>query len=595
MIHRFKKPFNGLTCVPAFVGALLVTTILVAAVHGDAELESQFARMNRKLLTARVELQGDAQRGARVFYRATAACSRCHVVGEGVTPLGPDLALLGAETTIDHLVESLLMPSAKIKTGYETVTITLNDGQVKTGIIAKQDDKNLVLRNATDLTHDEVISKSTVESIDTLTTSMMPTGLVATFRDERQVIDLLRFLQEVSQGGVERAAQLRPDPSELVVVDDTLDLDHAGIIRAWGEADFRQGKQIFDGHCINCHGADGNTPKLPTARAFGSQPFRFGADPYKMLITISRGAGLMAPLSHLTPYERYQVIYYIREAMMRDRNPAFVEVDDNYLATLPEGSNRGDQVELAERDYGPVLGSQLGRTVNNALTFRLPDEVSVCYDLHRMQIASVWQGGFLDLSETHHYRQRGERMPQIDGQPLPALSTWQWAMNGTFDLHPDAKPPRGPLRKELLNYHGHYLHGDRAILSYAIEGRDILESVDASKRNGRVVLTHTLHVGAGSNEMQLATGQLRPTGGPKGIWRRETATKNASSWEVFGPATSDSLAVVTGVPIDRDVPMPNANEALHVVLGEEAARLDLGTPRRTLLVRFRSDEGGTLV
>ncbi|MCA9151353.1 MAG: hypothetical protein KDA92_18705, partial [Planctomycetales bacterium] len=266
-----------------------------------------------------------------------------------------------------------------------------------------------------------------------------------------------------------------------------------------------------------------------------------------------------------------------------------------YLATLPEGNNRGDQLELVEREYGPVLGSQLGRTVNNALTFRLPDEVSVCYDLHRMQIASAWQGGFLDLSETHHYRQRGERMPQIDGQPLPALSTWQWAMHGTFDSLPDAKPPRGPLRTELLNYHGHYLHGDRAILSYAIEGRDILESVDASKRNGRVVLTHTLHVGAGSNEMQLATGQLRPTGGPKGIWRRGTATKNASSWEVFGPATSDSLAVVTGVPIDRDVPMPNANEALHVVRGEEAARLDLGTPRRTLLVRFRSDEGGTLV
>ena len=62
----------------------------------------------------------------------------------------------------------------------------------------------------------------------------------------------------------------------------------------------------------------------------------------------------------------------------------------------------------ADRDFGPVLASQLGNSVNNALTFRLRSQVTVNYDRHRMRLGGAWQGGFLDLSETHHFRQRGD-------------------------------------------------------------------------------------------------------------------------------------------------------------------------------------------
>ena len=218
-------------------------------------------------------------------------------------------------------------------------------------------------------------------------------------------------------------------------------------------------------------------------------------------MTLTKGNGLMAPMSHLTPKERYQVVHYIREAFMRNRNPDYVKVDQDYLAALPEGTEDGTSLAVVPRDYGPALASQLERKVSSALTIDL-GRLTVSYNLHSLDQAGIWKGGFLDLADTQHHRPRGEGTANPQGELVAGLQGWQWGHDGTLDYPRQGLLPRGPLPKHWLDYHGHYLHGPHVVLSYAIDGREILElplSDDATSIRRR------LRIGPGK-ELILAAG-----------------------------------------------------------------------------------------
>ena len=86
---------------------------------------------------------GDAGRGREIFVNhAAAQCVRCHVVnGEG-GKAGPDLTGVATRypaKTRDHLLESIVLPSAKIAVGFATVTLTLADGRVVAGTVLAED------------------------------------------------------------------------------------------------------------------------------------------------------------------------------------------------------------------------------------------------------------------------------------------------------------------------------------------------------------------------------------------------------------------------------------------------------------------------
>ena len=567
---------------------------LATTCSASAGLEADLRSRDPAQLAAQVRLRGNAHRGAILFQNSAASCVRCHAAGEQASPLGPDLATPRPETAtlsdaISHVIDSLLNPSAKIREGYATLTIQTADGEVLSGLLVRDNAEEVVLRSAANLLEETSVSRDEIEAIGTSDVSMMPAGLVDSLLDERAFLDLVRYVAEIAHGGPPRQAALAPDPDQLVVSDDTVGLDHAGILRDLDRKDFDAGRRIFSNHCVNCHGNDGNEPRLPSARAFGVDPLKFGSDPYRMFLTVSRGAGLMGPLQNLTPSERYQVVHYVREALMKDRNPQYQPMDDDYLASLPEGTHRGEQQEIIDRDYGPVLASQLGHRVNSGLTLQLPGEVCVCYDLHRMRLGAAWQGGFLDLSETHHQKQRGEQMPQIGGEPLPGLDAWQWGFQGSFDEIDDHKPPRGPLRSDWLTYRGHYLHNNQAILSYAIEGREVLEAIDVASLHTPITLSHELTIGPGQ-PLSLCVGQLKPGAGPAGL----LAVSDTPKVGAFGAAERGGIAVVTGQPGGNAPPRPFANKPRYQLEPEASQALDLGTPGRTLLVRFRGKEG-TLV
>ncbi|NND98794.1 MAG: hypothetical protein HKN47_15855, partial [Pirellulaceae bacterium] len=460
-------------------------------------------------LVKEAKLRGDARRGALVFYKSAAACVNCHSSGEISSPLGPDLAVVGRDedgkpVSDEHLIDSLLRPSKSIRKGYETVRVLETDGQVVSGLLVADRDDEIVLRDASDLQSELVVPKDEIESKQLSEKSMMPEGLMASLSSQREFLDLAKYVIEVARGGAERAAELKPSPEDLVVEDDSINLDHARIIQKFGSRDFETGQRIYHGYCFNCHGSDGNTPSLPTARAFGTQKLKFGADPYRMFMTLTKGNGLMAPMSHLTPKERYQVVHYIREQFMKDTNPDYVAVDKQYLQELPEGTEDGTRVEPVVRDFGPALASQLERQYSSVLTVDV-DGISVSYNLHSMDLAGIWKQGFLDLSETQHARDRGEGTANPAGKPIEDLSLWLWGHDGTLDYPRGDLLPRGPMPRHWMDYRGHYLHGDEVVLSYAIDGRDIFEL----PRRGPVdtSITHLLKIHPG-DELVLGVARV---------------------------------------------------------------------------------------
>ena len=513
--------------VVAFCCCLLFgTPAFCETLRHPLPLEKRLQSVDPEYLADQARLRGDSRRGALIFYKSAAACVQCHIGADGATPVGPDLAKLGEVTDV-HLVESLLHPSKSIRQGYQTHSILTVDGEVIVGRIIKEDEDSITLRLISDLSQDSVIDRDEVEAIRVNDQSMMPGGLMDLLGEQRDFLDLLKYVFDVSKGGPSVALQRKPSPEELEVRNDTVDLDHRRIIKRLRDRDFETGESIYHGYCFNCHGADGNTPSLPSARAFGTEKLRFGSDPYRMFMTLSQGNGLMAPMSHLTPNERYQVVHYIRQAFMKPTNPDYFEVTEEYLDGLPKGTKDGTEVEEIQRDFGPALASQLRRDFRSVLTIPL-GEVTISYDLHTMDQAAMWRGSDLDLSETQHVRDRGEGTVNPKGEEIESLGRWRWGHDGMLDYPSEGLLPRGPLPNKWMNYRGHHLSGNRVVLSYEIDGRRILECPQ-SVAGG---ISHTLQIGPGRSLIleigrgEIGRGEIRESS----IGRELVGDTNGLTW-----------------------------------------------------------------
>ena len=113
-------------------------------------------------------------------------------------------------------------------------------------------------------------------------------------------------------------------------------IDHASIIGHWDQESYERGKSIYLGHCVQCHGKNGLLTPNKTARAFGKDPFQNGPDPLSLWYTLTKGLRNMPAQNWLSPDARYDVIHYLREAIVKDLNPSqYARIDDAYLEKLP--------------------------------------------------------------------------------------------------------------------------------------------------------------------------------------------------------------------------------------------------------------------
>src|SRR5262249_55601831 len=156
-------------------------------------LQQQLLREDGALLARAARKQGDASRGAVIFYRPDLACTRCHSAGEETNRLGPDLAKAGKEATDVYLVESLLQPSRVIKKGFETIVITTRTGRTFSGLLAEDRADAVVLRDPAATGKLLTILKKDIEERNDRGPSIMPEGLVNQLSSRQEFLDLTRF------------------------------------------------------------------------------------------------------------------------------------------------------------------------------------------------------------------------------------------------------------------------------------------------------------------------------------------------------------------------------------------------------------------
>lgn len=139
----------------------------------------------------RIAMQGgDAERGKRIFVsHARAQCVRCHQVEGQGGDAGPDLSKVAMRGDREHLLQSLIQPSAKIAAGFGTVTLQLDDGRTITGVLQKEEEKELVLLSPRGETLR--IEKSKIEERSATLSPMPPAGEVLLLEELR---DLMEFL-----------------------------------------------------------------------------------------------------------------------------------------------------------------------------------------------------------------------------------------------------------------------------------------------------------------------------------------------------------------------------------------------------------------
>ncbi len=476
---------------PRGVAWLFVGIGLATGVRGadGPTLAERLADDDRAALAKAVEEYGDPLRGSNVFHARQMACTQCHVVGEGVSPLGPNLAAMPEGVTperlVAHLIESVLEPSAVVRPAFRGVTIITDDGKSMTGLVARANEKEIVLRDAAASGREIVIPLSEIDEQVPAQASLMPTGLVNLLADRGQFLDLVSYLAAVARGGPARAAELAPDPLLLAAQEPAAyesDIDHAAFLQDWNDpkkakASFKRGEKLFGRVCANCHGTLDAPGSLPTAPRFAEGKFKFGSDPYAMYRTLTYGNGMMVPQNWMVPSQKYDVIHYLRETFLKDRNRSwYTAVSPEYLASLPTGTSRGPEPSLIEpwrlHDYGPFLAGtfEVGKDGTNiarkGLVVRLDDgpggvgrgHAWVLYELATMRVAAFWTGDqFIDWSGINFDGRHGAH-PHVAGDvrlATPTMPGWANPETGSFD---DPRPlgrddkPYGPLPRDHVRF-----------------------------------------------------------------------------------------------------------------------------------------------
>ncbi len=135
-------------------GEIQLDVLDAAKKRNAAELKDKLAKYEATLPAAddlakyrTALLGGNAENGRKIFReKAQTECLRCHKCEIGDSVVGPELTHIGATKDRAYLLESIVWPSKKIAEGFETVVLTLKNGDIIAGTLAGQDAAGLKLK-----------------------------------------------------------------------------------------------------------------------------------------------------------------------------------------------------------------------------------------------------------------------------------------------------------------------------------------------------------------------------------------------------------------------------------------------------------------
>jgi putative heme-binding domain-containing protein len=142
---------------------------------------------------------GNATRGEQLFWTtAGMQCKLCHKVGPRGGDIGPELTEVVKKRTRLELIESLVEPSKLIDVKFATFVAETTQGRVHSGLIVRQDDREVVLRDSQG--RDTVLARRDIEELSRSPKSLMPDQLLRDLTAD-EAADLLAYLTSLADVG----------------------------------------------------------------------------------------------------------------------------------------------------------------------------------------------------------------------------------------------------------------------------------------------------------------------------------------------------------------------------------------------------------
>ena len=284
--------------------------------------------------------------------------------------------------------------------------------------------------------------------------------------------------------------------------------DHQALVAGWNDESLKRGEVIYNQLCVTCHGTLEAPGSLPTAPRFHLGELRNGDDPYRMFQTLEKGYGMMVSQPQYSTAQKYDVIHYLREHFLKDRNEKHYQpVDEKYLSRLPRGMIQKQEKapdkkvpQYLLQDFGNVLFWTLqveqGNIAQKGIAVRLdngPGGVSrgkawALYDHDTMRLAALWSGDqFVDWrgiafdgSHGTHTSIVGDKHFVFPNEPM-----WIDSAEGTPEeiREQDARirgrddRPYGPLPFDQVRFTGLEMHGDSPVIRYTVRDCEIRETI----------------------------------------------------------------------------------------------------------------------
>src|SRR5262249_9404711 len=112
--------------------------------------------------------------------------------------VGPDLSAIGGKFDRQHLIESILEPSAQIVEGYHTTTLTTADDRSLSGIVKAETERSVTLVDVDGKRHE--IPKDEIETRRAGQVSLRPAG-PRTALSPAECTHLPAYLESLQTGG----------------------------------------------------------------------------------------------------------------------------------------------------------------------------------------------------------------------------------------------------------------------------------------------------------------------------------------------------------------------------------------------------------
>ena len=478
--------------------------------------------------------KGNPTRGAIIFHSPGTGCAKCHSTIDK-TGFGPNLSVWKRKVDDEHLVRSVLKPSAHIEPEYQNIQVLTADGRTFVGIELKRTNENLVLQTGPSEAATVNIRIDDIEAQKKGEVSVMPSGQVNSLRQRQEFLDLVSYLIAIRDGGQETALKLQPSEEDLKLKLPEYEskIDHEGMISDWNNDSLKRGQAIYQGLCVNCHGTIEKPGSLPTSLRFASGQFKFGNDPHSMYQTLTHGGGLMVPQTWMVPQQKYDVIHYIREHFLRDKNPAqYAPITDRYLASLPSGTSRGPEpTEIKPwitMDYGPMLATTIEfgdgskNIAQKAIAIRVDEGPGgvvrgsrwMAFEHDTLRMAAAWSGKFLDWNGIQFNGRHGVHL-RANGDLHAINSTGPgWANPATRSFEDNQrvegrdKRKYGPLPAGWGKFRGLHRYEDKVILSYTVGNTPILEYPNSLSTPDVKTFVRTLNIGPRDSELDMSVMEL---------------------------------------------------------------------------------------